>query len=141
MEPTNNQTTQLSPIANDRAITFIEKFVKEKNEPSNFQIPSAWLYERGIKESIERAATSGMMGLRFYSAIDVEKYPTEPGKLTFIMVPAMVNDKGVFEDLSNEVVYEFSQICPDMCSIGVTGNFIEFDGSFTVPNHRCSKHD
>jgi hypothetical protein len=120
------------PIPENKAIEFISKFKIEEANNGNYKIPTAWLFEKGIIESFE---IPNLTGLSFYSAIDNEKQPDQDGKypLTFIMVPVIVNSKGVLKDLTDETMYEFSQFCPTICSVNVKGNFILKDATFTVP--------
>jgi len=121
------------PIPTPKAVEFVKKFKDGNNGNPNYKIPTGWLFEKGIIESLE---ITNVTGISFYSAIDKDKQPDENNKypLTFIMVPVIINNKGVLRDLTDETMYEFSQLCPTVCSVGVPGNYVLKDNSFTVPS-------
>lgn len=128
----SNERVLTDPIPEPKAIEFVAKFKFEEANDENYKIPTAWLFEKGIIESFK---IPNVTGLSFYSAIDNDKQPDLDGNysLTFIMVPVIVNSKGVLKDLTDETLYEFSQFCPTICSVNVNGNFILKDATFTVP--------
>lgn len=105
------------PIIKTKAIEFITKFTNEYKNGNMVKIPTAWLFEIGVKDSLE---IPGVEGIRFYSAINADEFTGLNGNLTFILVPVGANQV----DLEDEVLYEFSQLCPDVCSLDENGNRI-----------------
>lgn len=108
-------TKTVLPISNAQA----KCFIKRLKEEDNYLIPTAWLFEDGI---IQMLSIPNLSGIRFYSAINNAQDPNDD-KLTLIMVPVQIDGNGVYKDLENEVIYEFSDMCPYICNAGTMGTF------------------
>lgn len=94
----------------DTAICFINRF---KNENEYF-IPSAWLFEKGIKNMID--SIDNLKGIKFYAAINNNRNSNED-TLTLVMIPVISNAIGNKIDYINDnYFYEFSDLCPPKCS-------------------------
>jgi len=115
----NSGVQPVLPILEQNAIRFITKFTNEYYKSNKaVQIPSAWLFERGVKESFN---IQGVVGIKFYSAINADMYAGAYGALTFILVPVISNQAGELVDLVDNNLFEFSQLCPDVCNIDING--------------------
>lgn len=127
-----NHKAMTQRIELDLGKRFIQRF-KQWNESTPYQIPTAWLFEKGIKEQL---SINGVDGIRFYSAINNTIGSGLEDKLTLIMVPVKINlSTNIKEDLYNQELYEFSDLCPPKCSVNpsVNGTFINKYNDLIVP--------
>lgn len=108
-------TKTVQPISKAEAICFIKRLKEE----DNYLIPTAWLFENGIKQML---SIPNLSGIRFYSAIN-NKLDHNDDKLTLIMVPVQIDANGVYKDLEDKEIYEFSDMCPYICNADTMGTF------------------
>ncbi|MFZ4796766.1 MAG: hypothetical protein ACOYMA_04685 [Bacteroidia bacterium] len=126
MKDENNKIEEMDllPIPLPQAIDFIKRFKSD----TVHAIPTAWLFEDYI---IPLLSIPGFEGIRFYTAIDIEKYSANNGIITFIMVPVIKDNNNVLIELENKA-YEFSKMCPRICNNGIPGPIIS-DASIMIP--------
>lgn len=106
------QQTLCEPISTNNAECFIKRFVSE----SDYYIPEEWLFEKEAFDTLITLNPSNESGIRFYSAINKDR-ATNEDTLTLVMVSTVLdNGSGIHEDDVNYKSYEFSQICPKICS-------------------------
>ncbi len=118
------------PTTLDTAECFITRFLNE----NKYYVPSAWLFETGIKQMID--GIPNLVGIKFYAAINSERKFNEDS-LTLVMIPVIGSGPGNSKTdyLSDNYVYEFSDLCPPRCSAAPAIVVVptQKDSSFIVP--------
>ncbi len=120
----------VKPTTLDTAECFIKRFLTE----TDYLVPSAWLFETGIKNMIDNVPD--LVGIKFYAAINSERNVNEDS-LTLVMIPVVKDNLNLKSDyLMDNYVYEFSDLCPPRCSISQSAINVSprpKDNSFSVP--------